>query len=830
MLKRLVVLLLVAATVTGIVRAQPSTSEITLSVQVGFDGSFRENVWLPVYARVSNSGDSVDARLMVRPETSNNAVGDTFELPINLPSGSQKSVFLYITARNYASEIRVELIANDGTILAVEPAQVRSLQARDQLHVVITQSSTSSIDLSSIHDAGYNGFQTNWRINNIPDRGAALDAVDTILFSDVDTGTLTSSQIQTITDWIVQGGHLLVTGGTEWQPTAAGLTELLPLRPDNSVTIDNLTPIANWIRYERDQLGQKTVVATGQLSPDGRVLVNGENNIPLVVRRTLGAGTVDYIAVTPSALPLRGWGGLAELWLTLATTSNPQPGWSYGFSDWDRASNAVNILPGVNLLPDIVPLCVFLGLYIGLIGPLNYFVLNRINRREFAWITIPLLIVAFSILSWVFGFNLRGSEVTLSRLTFLQSWPDTERASVREVIGLLSPRRAQYSLAVGENSLFAPVPSSDTQNSFLNGNVQSSIQIEQVDSFRATNFPVDASFIAAFNAETVITKPDISGEATIFTDIISGLQVVRGSVRNNSVLTLNDPVILVRGQALRFAEPLSPGDILPFEITLAGEGPPSPAPLAYAEGTFRSIYQRSYSSFLYDDSQSVRDIMGTPLDNRGNPILRTSVDNATLQELTRRHSFLSSLMNEPYGILTGRGNQVYLAGWSDKALLDLTLDGGTWKSLDTTLHIIQLAVKTELPKGETVITADQFTWFVQDRTSLNDIGPLDMIFNPEDLVEFRFTPLSNAVLKSVDELSILIDRQQIQRRSIPVDLWNWSDERWETLDNAKEGITSVTQPKRFLGPENSVRLRLTAESIGGYPRIQDVSIEQKGTF
>lgn len=830
MFKRLAVLFLVMMAVSGVTQAQTASSAITLAVQVGFDGSFRENKWMPVHIRVNNTGDAVEGRLVVRPETSSNAVGNTYDLPISLPTGSQKSVFLYITARGFANEIRVELIGNDGVILAVEPTQVRSLQSRDQLHVVVTQSASGSVDFTTVHDAGYNGFQTNWRIENIPDRTAALDAVDTIIFSDIDTGTMSSAQQQAITDWVAQGGHLLVTGGTDWQRTAAGLANLLPLLPDNSITLDNLTPLADWLRFSRDTLRQRAVAATGILQSQARILVRGDNNIPLLVRRSLGSGTVDYLAVTPSALPLRGWGGLGQLWLTLATTVQPQPGWSNGFVDWERANSAVNILPGINLLPDILPLCGFLGLYIGLIGPLNYLVLNRLNRREFAWVTIPLFIVAFSVLAWVLGFNLRGSEVTLSRLTVVQSWPDVERSAVQEVVGLLSPRRAQYSLTASNDSFLWPVPSVDVQNSFLGGNIQSSVNIEQTEAFRAVSFPVDASFIAAFNAETVMAKPDIGGQVTLFRDAGSGQQMMRGSVRNDSEFALNDPVILVRGQVLHLTEPLAAGDVRPFEITLPGEGPPSPAPLAYAEGAFTSVYQRSYSPYFNSDSQTVADIMGDTLDTRNNRAVRDAINNTAQQEKNRRRSFLAALINEPYRLLTGRGNRAYLVGWTDKALLGMTLEGGTWKSLDTTLHLVELAVATTLPTDETVITSDQFTWFVQSRTALNDVGPLDITFSPADEVVFRFTPLPGVVLKSVNELSVLIDRQQTQPRTIPVQLWNWLAEEWELLENGNEGVINVSNPARFLGPENSVQIRITADAIGGYPRLEDVSIEQKGTF
>src|SRR6185369_6233950 len=104
----------------------------------------------------------------VRPETSSNSVRDSYSIPISLPTGAQKTVFLYITAESFATEIRVEMITNDGVVAAVESARLRSIQSRDQIHVVVTQSASGAIDLSNVHDGGgYNAFQANWHIENI---------------------------------------------------------------------------------------------------------------------------------------------------------------------------------------------------------------------------------------------------------------------------------------------------------------------------------------------------------------------------------------------------------------------------------------------------------------------------------------------------------------------------------------------------------------------------------------------------------------------------------------------------------------------------------------
>lgn len=804
---------------------------VSIAVSAGFDGSFRENHWMPVFIRVGNDGSDVEGRLVVRPETSNNAVNNMYSVPISLPQGSRKAVFLYITAQSFATQIRVELINTEGTVIAAEPANLRALQPRDQLAVVVSQSASGTVDLTGVHDGGYSGFQANWLIDNIPDRANALYAVDRLLFSDVDTGTLTSAQRQALEDWVIQGGHLLITGGPNWQSTAAGLVDFLPILPDDSTTVGNLTPIANWLRFQGDNLAQQAVVSTGSLQPNATVLVNGNDGVPLLIRRTLGSGTIDYLSANPNDLPLRGWGGLTELWLTLSTTVNAQPSWSFGITDWDSASNSVNVLPGINLLPDILPLCGFLAIYIALIGPLNYLILNRINRREWAWLTIPVFIVLFSALAWAVGFNLRGNEVTLSRLTVVESWPDADNAQVQQLIGLLSPRRAQYNFAIDNDSFFRPVPRLDQGSGFLGGGVQTSTEVRQEVDFRVVNFPVDASFIAAFNASTVIEKPAIIGQATLFYDE-NGQQIMRGSVRNESGMTLNDPVFLVRGQAVHLDDPIEPGGVETFDIPLEGEGLPSPSPLAYAPGGFSSSFNYRPSSYLNRVGRNVKDILGDSLSDQGYFSSYQAVgDSVEQQENYRRRLFLYSFMQDPFSILTGRGNGAYLVAWTDASPLGFQLDGAASRTLDTTLYLVHMAVDVTPPSGEVLVSAEQFTWMVPNRTTLSDVAPIEMVLQPGDDVTFRYTPLPSAVLREVSELTVLIDQQANTGRSLSIQIWNWDNGEWEDQRIPNGEQLSIRSPGRFLGPQNAVQIRIASEIAGGsYPRIQDLTIEQRGRF
>ena len=62
-------------------------------------------------------------------------------------------------------------------------------------------------------------------------------------------------------------------------------------------------------------------------------------------------------------------------------------------------SGALSTLPALDVPPAELLLVVIVA-YILLIGPISYFVLRRIDRRELAWVTAPILVVVFTACSY----------------------------------------------------------------------------------------------------------------------------------------------------------------------------------------------------------------------------------------------------------------------------------------------------------------------------------------------------------------------------------------------------------------------------------------------
>ncbi len=812
--------------------AQDVTPLLTLAVSAGYEGLFREGAWLPLLVQASNDGDDFSGRLVVRPETSGSAFTNTFSAPLDLPSGSRKAVFLYVTARSFATQVRVELIDGDtGAVAAVQPASLRHVPPQDQLHVVLSGASAGTVDLTAAHAGGYGASQANWGLDNLPGQPAALAAVDTLLFSDIDTGALSAAQRAAISAWVAQGGHLIVTGGANWQAAAAGLAGLLPLRPASSQTVADLDALAALAGAQR--LRGDTVAATGALAADAAVLAAAPDGPPLLARRAYGLGTVDYLALDPLAQPLRAWPGLGELWFTLAASRPPIPGWARGFTNPERAATAVSIIPGHDPLPTVLPLLGFLALYLLLVGPLNFLVLRRLNRLELAWVTIPLLIAVFTALAWTVGFNLRGSITIINRLAVFQSWPGHEQAQVSELVGLLSPRRASYTLTAAAGSALRPLFGSPQANPFASS-IQAGTDIRQAEAFQAYEFAVDSSFVSTFTADAAAPQAAVSGQAALFYDPALGERVLRGTVHNASAITLTDAVILAAGVTLRLPGPLAPGDVYPFELVLANAAQPAaPSPLERTvEVPVTRINLRAAS--VAQSEQTVIDILG-PERYEARAYVIPPGRSAAAQEQRQRQLFLSSFIVDQYGS-TARGDRVFLAGWAQTLPPALTLAGAAGEETGQSFYLIELAVEAEPPAGEVVIGPPRFVWTALERTGWSTAAaPANLVMQPGDTAAFRFTPQPGAVLAEVRTLRVIADTVNSGRGALPVEIWDWRAQSWVPVELAPQpGSGSagyiISRPARFLGPGNAVQLRLTADPLGSFLRIERLGVEQTGSY
>ncbi len=802
---------------------------IEMSIEVGFDSFFRPTEWTPVRIQVKNNGESVTGRLVIRPETSGTVVGNAFSTPIDLPSGAEKAEMINIQARTFPDSLRVELIDDEDFVVASQEATLIDLRQQDQLYAVVTGATSDTISLSAVHIGGYEAEQAQWDINNIPDNAIALQSLDMMVLLNIDSENLATAQRTAIQQWVEWGGHLVVIGGPSAQSTAQAFTDILPFVPEDNQSIEDLTALALYSGDTKTELLDRTIIATGTVTDTARVIVTADE-IPLLVRRDLGAGVIDYLTADPTLEPLASWDNLSQLWIKILATRSPQPVWTEGFTRPEWGAESIANLPGVDLLPPIQTLCLFLFAYIMLIGPVNYIILSRLNRNGWGWITIPLVTFIFTAIAWTVGFNLRGSEIIVSRTTVIQSWVDSETAKLDQFMGVLSPRRSNYSLSVPENYYLGVTGGVTASGIFASNTVQTSTEIQQANQFGAEDFSIDGGIFANFIVSGQIERPDISGSATLSFDVAENGRLVggfQGLIRNDSDITLRDAVILGEHMVYPLGEDLAPDDLVTLDradLTMnVGDEPAQPNPLEY----HLSPISTGISPFASGESGA------TLRDFQGERFLRSraflEVQTIPQKQAAREQAFLASFMVDQFDA-TARGTKLYLLGWHDEWERDIEFTGANWSSVDTALYIIELDVTVELPQETVNLTTEYYTWMTLNRNGITEGGTEDFNLFETQEVEYRFNPIQEMVMDEVDKLIVEVDRGGGYAQSLIVEVYDWERGEYDLFTFRDGDILEFENPERYLGMDNMVQVRLYYEQGIGTARVRKIRLTQTGRY
>ena len=542
-----------AATLIGapplLAQDEPS---ITLNIQAGYDGAYRLGDWFPVVVTVANDGP--DVRGVLEWRFSGRDDEPTFQRSIDLPRGSRKRVTIDVFAHDLVRSGQLRLL-DGGTVLAEQETPVEAIDQSRFLIGVVSDDPALLNSLNSLNLPFSAGASVRHiALETLPERSVALRGVNALFLHDVDTSALTPSQRDALALWVQLGGQLIVGGGSSGQRTAAGLAELLPVDVNSEIAQGDLAPLGQIASVEPPT---PSAAALSQARPR-----EGAAGLPanqaLLYRWARGAGAVTF--ATFDLAGLRGWTGEPDLWgRLLAPLEVLAPG-------LDARQRRLNLLQSTLRLPSLgLPsawaLLVFLIGYILVIGPINYLVLRRLRRLEWAWLTVPGAVLLFAGGLYVVGFGLRGGQSQLSQIAIVQGSEGQARGFATAFVGLFSPQRASYTLLFPSDTL---VSEARTWNDLTN---ETSVANEIDTGMEVPNVLVDVGSIRTFMSEGAV---DVT--ASIQSDIHTSAGQVTGQIRNTGSQPLED-VLIVRGSSFQQVGTLAPGASQTVELDLSNNFP-----------------------------------------------------------------------------------------------------------------------------------------------------------------------------------------------------------------------------------------------------------------
>jgi hypothetical protein len=732
------------------VEQSSATSAAQMTVRAGFDGLGKIGGWLPIEVEIRNDGPDIDGEIQIVVTDTTVSRGTytrasaVYTAPALLPRRSHKRIMLEAELRSTGQKMQARLVEG-GTVVAEQDVQLTRVAAGDLLCGVLSRSGPAFDFLPTLDlpPPLRRARIAHVEVEELPTRPQVLASLDCMIFDNIATSTMLDSQREALTSWVYGGGLLVAIGGPSWQKTFSAFPpELLPVKADGLVSLESLDGLAELGGAPIQDAGP-WLISQASLT-DGNLIVE-QDGIPLMAAARRGSGTVLYLAMDPTAEPLRSWPGMPHLWRYVLAHGAGGVGLgsavSGTFTGWGRIPR--NAMVDISSLGGPSPGLMMLSLIVfaAVVGPLNYFFLLRFGRPGWSIVTIPLITGLAAIGTFTLASAFRDSDIIVSKVGLVRGYPNAP-AYGRTYVSVLSRQPASLDIRGNEasliNSLFYPFPRDPSPD----GQTWA-VKIVEGVAPSIESFTLPAGSLGTFSVDSRVNLP---GKLEV--DLrIEGRQIV-GTITNRLETNVHDASLIVDYQVLRLGD-LRRGESREIAMTLtgnasAGFGPPT-----------------SFSSLLYP---------GPP----GNS--RRTVDGA-------RRDILDSAFGSGFNFSRLDLSGPTLLGWIETPATTVEVADARPAVVDTTLLVSALPIT--LPKGYEGELPPQVILRRQlGATTLNrqQFGSYDLASG--ESIAFQFTLPAGTSKLLLDGLYVNIDGRL---RGVPgapsilgeVSLYNWQRAEWE---------------------------------------------------
>ena len=522
---------------------------ITWTITPGYNGTFKLGAWIPVTITIANAGNDLRGELEWRWDAS----GIRFAQTIDLPRGARKRVIIPVITDTFGGGATVRLLV--GTrVVASERVRFNQMDPSSFVVGIVSQSSNAFGELSRFNSIGGGTTLVRPEPVDLPERWELLQSLDLLVVHDIDTTSLGDAQRAAIALWVADGGQLIVSG--DRVSTAAGLAALLPATVVDSARQVRVGDFAAQVGWRPRSPGTALDLLALTPHPSAEVLARSPAGDPVIVRGQYGAGRIIQTAFDAAALS--GLGDAVSFWEQLLPGHGTQPPWTQLHSIGQWVLREALDLPALQL-PSLWRLIGFLGLYILLAGPANYLLLRRLDRREWAYLTIPLLVAMFTAAAYVFGATGRGGTASVTALTIVRAAPGSTTGQMLSYVGIFSPTRRSYDVALG--------PDAFVSNAFSGRGPGDTFRVRQTEAaVELPSFLIDVGELRAVSAEQPAPAPDVRA-----TFAGQGTDPITIQVENRGDRPLQDVAVLA-GDTVQKVDDLAPGEQRTVVVEQTGFG------------------------------------------------------------------------------------------------------------------------------------------------------------------------------------------------------------------------------------------------------------------
>lgn len=551
-------------------KAEAAPMPLELIIEAGYEGKAQEGQWFPVQFTITNPGNDLEGDFVVQIAETNGGKDTAYIRQVTLPSNSSKVVKLTLPGRTFNKTNNQIYFYEDslkrGKVVPFkdgsEYIRVSSVSAQSLQVGVLARDPDTMNFLALLNQKGYLVNIYHFDEKQFPEEPLMLDGLDVIIINDFASDRLSGDQVKAITSWTAQGGALIIAGGAGFPKTAEAFEAILPVQYRGTTTLSELSSLAKDAGKPLTIAEPFTVSDVSVL--DGEVMY-AEKDVALFVQKPWGKGSAIYAAYDLALNPIASWDGNPSVWekvlsaqlMPVNNNVNRVYFGSGGFWEIDRSLDYFSAL----VPPSFGILALMLLIYIIFVAPLLYFLLKKIDKREWAWIVIPVISIFSSLCIFMIGASDRSS--ILSQALNIVELTGTGQASQISATSVFVPKGGEYELEfTGKKHISKLYRDGGGGNGQLSGTSDmwiysgrdaARIQFRDVPYWSIRKALVEDSQlndIGKFDYTINMSASDITGEITNRTqqnvtelNFIMNEQIIRvGDLRAGETKTFNSPI------------------------------------------------------------------------------------------------------------------------------------------------------------------------------------------------------------------------------------------------------------------------------------------------
>jgi len=747
-----------------------AAASLEVKATAGISGKAKYQSVVPLQVTVKNNGPDFSGDMAINSSNSYEAAS-ALVVPIDIAAGEEKTFTFYLDGLADNGYSDADLFAfyegniEKGKKIAYKGTKRLQSNFLDPTSTFVYTLTDKSDRLSALLRLSSFVPQNNVEIFNInqlkdytfPEDEQGLAMANVIVVDEIAIADLAQKQQEALLKWVQDGGTLLLGASDQVDATAGIFKDYLPMslsQEMTSISAETLTKLSGGGIFT-----QPISIHTAT-NHEGSLPVLTENNIVLASKKKIGSGEIIQTAFSLGDQPLASMDGYAALLAKLIDIQSisQQGMMSQGQSPLDQISyelrNINELFPSFEV--SVSYMLIVIILYIIIIGPVLYFVLKKIDKREHAWWIIPVFSIVLSIGLFIVGAKDRVVQPQVQQSAFYKVNEDSSLNGYY-VESILTNRSGDFIVNTDKNTTAVAMRNYNNFTGTVGDLHESSYIKENANGSTLTLRDLNYWSVQSFGGKTSaqnIGKMDV--------DITLKNEKLTGTIKNNFPFELKD-VTLISG-----VKEVKLGDIK-------------------ANGT------------LQVDKEMKTTVLQKPsVFNSYNYSYPSQKDEVDPMRVERMKTLALPLVEND--------RQPILTAWTDQAIVGAELETSANMS-PITMLVQPFKGKVEL-SGPFTMKRNNFTYSLNSLSASGYFDKIDEELNnwylSDGLYELTMA-MPDQFMDAVESLNELtISNKDVKRMQLSI--WNNATNMYEPLVDTKQVFTDNI--KNYINQDSEVRLEI----------------------